>query len=1576
MARSSAFSNRRTRTMPVVRQRWKQDSLTRNWTVPTNALPPVTVVDGTATPTAIALSVVTSAPTATAIYGTKVYLASTFNPTQLDPTGIHSVAWNLGALTIDGSAFDRTLTPAIGQGTAGSLGATSSATTLHQTRRITTFISALFLSNYTIDAGTWTFAFAASENGTDANCLFGASLYVERAGATLGFIFDAISNLSTEPGLTQAGRVITFPGAAIAVTTTDRLVLEVWVDATQSVAATRIAGLYLGGLVEPTEGSTQTSTNVASYLLSPGGLSIPAETLAIARTAVVPAPTATGGTGATTTPAAIALSVVTPTPDMPPMVVLNTADATDFGTDNTPTVEFTGTDTNANDVRYNVQFATGSRFDDYIDSNPTPLPGAGLVSMIGGGANEGAGQTITGDGRAVSSVSFRLYNSGAAVGNLTAKIYAHTGTFGNGTTGKGTGAALATSGTVSAASLGSTPGAWVAFTFTGVNAITLGNGTHYAITVDASGITVDTVVLRFDNTGGGTHPGNFVRVNPLGTWTADITDTMFLLSATPAVVLDKLSGTDAGFLNTVTGGDTDPFNSGEKVSFTVQAGDALAGGTYYWRARGIDPTGSNNYGPWATARTLTVPVVTTPAAIALTVTVPAPTATGGTGGTATPATIAVTAPVPVVDSYTVSPNAASNVAQFNAGQSFTGDGNVLYTAAVKIDNQSTPAGTYAARIYAHTGTFGTSGVPTGAALATSASISYAAVPVYVPSVTPDWTVFSFTGVDQIVLANGTKYFLVIEGTGTSGTTDIYTLTTSPTHPGNFALNLSPWTAFATRDMIFAVYSPPIMPVPTTTGNANTTPAAIALSAVTSAPTAGGGSNTTPAAIALTVTAPAPTVTGTANTTPAAIALAADTSAPTASGSSNTTPAAIGLKLSRTIDSFDTSVTTGTLNSSGPQWWGQSFTGDGSVLDTASFKLRTLNASAGVMTARIYAHSGVFGTSSTPTGAPLATSDTVSYTAIPATADYVPFRFTGVNAIILAAATNYVAVIEIAGSVGTISITQDSTSGAGHPGNLVFWNGAWNDFSGARDLAFIIATSLVPTPLVTGGTGSSTTPTAIALTAVTPAPTATGGTNPDGTATPTAIALTAVTSAPTTTGTSNATPTAIDLLVVTSAPTTTGASNTTPTAIALTAVTTTPTSTGTANTTPAAIALTAVTTTPTASGSSNTTPAAVALTVVTTTPTGTGQASTAPTAITLTVVTPTPTAGGSSNTTPAAIALTVVVPAPTATGVVSTSPAAIALTTVTPAPTATGDARAPPAAVELAATTPAPTATGQVNASTSPAAITLAATLSAPTASGSSNTTPAAIALATTLGTATATGDGVANPTTIALTVTTATPTVTGTAVVFPTAITLSAVTPAPQVSGASEGQASPAAIMLSVVTTTPTASGGSNTTPAAIALTAVTPAPTATGEVAATPSTIALTATVPAPTAHASSNTTPAAVTLAATVPAPTVTGRASTSPAAISLTGSLTTPTVTGDGTAFPATVALVVTCPQATAIAPLDGTATPTAIELAVSLVTPTGTGEATVTPPTTDITVVCPQPNATGDQIFFPYWGARVG
>ena len=63
-------------------------------------------------------------------------------------------------------------------------------------------------------------------------------------------------------------------------------------------------------------------------------------------------------------------------------------------------------------------------------------------------------------------------------------------------------------------------------------------------------------------------------------------------------LIDAYSATDAGF----TAGN--PYPSGDATDYTVQS-DLTASTTYYWRVRAIDPAGSNSYGAWASTRSFT-----------------------------------------------------------------------------------------------------------------------------------------------------------------------------------------------------------------------------------------------------------------------------------------------------------------------------------------------------------------------------------------------------------------------------------------------------------------------------------------------------------------------------------------------------------------------------------------------------------------------------------------------------------------------------------------------------------------------------------------------------------------------------------------------------------------------------------------------------------------------------------------------------------------------------------------------------------------------------------------------------------
>lgn len=292
--------------------------------------------------------------------------------------------------------------------------------------------------------------------------------------------------------------------------------------------------------------------------------------------------------------------------EVPPTIALDTADAHDFGADSTPTLEATGTDGNADDVRYNIQIDPAITF----DSGPASIDDSYEVADIQAtlqitDTNERMAQSFLSQGGNLDSAKFLLAKIGSPTGNLRVKIYAHSGTYG--TSSVPTGAALATASEVlDVTTLPATAGiTWFTFNFVGAERIALTPGTHYCVAIeyDGTGTGSDTPLVGYDNSSA-THGGNRSTFNST-IWNAGTNDLEFYVY-TAGPLLDKVSGTDAGFLNTVSGGDTDPFNSGEKASFTVQAGEELDDGTYYWRARAIDPNGSNTYSSWATARTFTI----------------------------------------------------------------------------------------------------------------------------------------------------------------------------------------------------------------------------------------------------------------------------------------------------------------------------------------------------------------------------------------------------------------------------------------------------------------------------------------------------------------------------------------------------------------------------------------------------------------------------------------------------------------------------------------------------------------------------------------------------------------------------------------------------------------------------------------------------------------------------------------------------------------------------------------------------------------------------------------------------------
>ncbi len=167
-----------------------------------------------------------------------------------------------------------------------------------------------------------------------------------------------------------------------------------------------------------------------------------------------------------------------------------------------------------------------------------------------------------------------------------------------------------------------------------------------------------------------------------------------------------------------------------------------------------------------------------------------------------------------------------------------------------------------------------------------------------------------------------------------------------------------------------------------------------------------------------------------------------------------------------------------MQSGGTVGTGQSFTGDGYALYSARFYLARTTSPTGFAIAKIYAHSGSFGSTSIPTGAALATSIPVDISALPTSfaagnANIVEFMFQGANAITLTAATNYFVSIEYSGSGGTVDVGKDGSSPT-HSGNSATWNGVTWTAVNTSDVCFFILTGAQDEVNMLGGGGDTAT----------------------------------------------------------------------------------------------------------------------------------------------------------------------------------------------------------------------------------------------------------------------------------------------------------------------------------------------------------------------------------------------------------------------------------------------------------------------------------------------------------------------
>jgi hypothetical protein len=171
------------------------------------------------------------------------------------------------------------------------------------------------------------------------------------------------------------------------------------------------------------------------------------------------------------------------------------------------------------------------------------------------------GQSFLGDGHALTRAGFWAFRGAAAVGNLSAFLYAHAGTFG--VDGTATGSPLATSTSLPVTTLGTTY-QWQEFTFDGT--FTLAAGTPYVIVIKNDVVAGDTLFAGADGSSP-THAGNLTSLSA-GVWSAASTrDLVFRVYSTPSAVVafNSASLTDAAATTNRLGAGTGSFVAG-KVS--------------------------------------------------------------------------------------------------------------------------------------------------------------------------------------------------------------------------------------------------------------------------------------------------------------------------------------------------------------------------------------------------------------------------------------------------------------------------------------------------------------------------------------------------------------------------------------------------------------------------------------------------------------------------------------------------------------------------------------------------------------------------------------------------------------------------------------------------------------------------------------------------------------------------------------------------------------------------------------------------------------------------------------------------
>lgn len=173
----------------------------------------------------------------------------------------------------------------------------------------------------------------------------------------------------------------------------------------------------------------------------------------------------------------------------------------------------------------------------------------------------------------------------------------------------------------------------------------------------------------------------------------------------------------------------------------------------------------------------------------------------------------------IVDSYSESNHSndsyIDNSNNFGKGQSFISNGGILNSVVLYLRKAGLPIGNIYVNIYAHSGVYGTSSLPTGLSLAVSDPIDISTL-----SLSDELKTFTFSGANKITLTDGTYYVLTVTCSSLDTTNRLWVSIdqNSPTHSGNLCQtdHTNTWNlSISSQDVCFYVYKDnPSGPFPT------------------------------------------------------------------------------------------------------------------------------------------------------------------------------------------------------------------------------------------------------------------------------------------------------------------------------------------------------------------------------------------------------------------------------------------------------------------------------------------------------------------------------------------------------------------------------------------------------------------------------------------------------------------------------------------------------------------------------------------------------------------------------------------